>query len=975
MPDGVPAWDWKLAFRVGVKEVAFEQAGGVLPQEVKKLDDTHVEVFFDNHGFGCGTLIVEFSEAVPDSDYGDGYKNVHTPQVLPVVLWSRASDDTAPLGVTLQSSLDSAVANAVGKTKPLKIKAHYVMNGLNSGPGWVYVDEADVEAIAKQETANTILVMTAPEGNVVELAQESCEDVTTDDGSLVNRQLTYQLRNDSFTGSTACSVVVTITTAMADNVYEINANVRDRYCTYFNEQGNDMYAGQPVTEKAMAEALQKRNGKKLWIVIRLKNNDDTEIESVSAALYNANHTYDGIRDSLLYYIDSINLSVQRYYGTNLRKEACAAYYVGNGNYIIKCISDDFDIRIDNSFSGKGKVVASMKKSLATTVSEHTADTENPHKVTKEQLGLENVTNDAQVKREELGVTVATLDGGKIPAAQLPSYVDDVLEYDSLGAFPGTGESGKIYVATDTDLTYRWSGTGYVEISKSLALGETASTAYAGDKGKKLAEDMTELVKNVGGELEQVSDGIETLTAGLNSLATSKVDKVEGKQLSTNDYTDADKEKLEKLQLLTEEEIENLYSYGVEFDVTIQSPICTRIGNMNKHKTLPIQSKMRGCLLNDSGGVNKYLSENSWIGEVRDGSQGQVEVEIPSHYRKCKTDGNKRIVRLSEIPLPGYELVPLMYVSAYEATVQRSTNKLCSVVNDDVDYRGGNNQSSNDAKSNTLLGRPATSINRTNFRNYARKRKAGSTEWNCMTYDAQKALYWLFVVEYATLNSQATYNSEPTAEGFRQGGLGAGVTTFGSDWNTFNGYYPFVPCGLTDSLGNRTGVVEYTVKNDAESNPITKTFQVPRYRGVENPFGHIWQWTDGINVRISPNTDKGGDGLSKVFVCSDPSKFNDSNYEGYSHVGNEARTESYVKEVIFGEGGEIMPKVVGGGSTTYFCDYHYTNIPTTETLRGVLFGGYASDGASAGFAFAYSNRAPSSADVSFGSRLCFIPATT
>ena len=115
MPDGVPAWDWKLAFRVGVKEVAFEQTGGVLPQGVKKQDDTHVEVFFDNHGFGCGTLIVEFSEAVPDADYGDGYKNVHTPQVLPVVLWSRASDDTAPLGVTLQSSLDSAVANAVGK--------------------------------------------------------------------------------------------------------------------------------------------------------------------------------------------------------------------------------------------------------------------------------------------------------------------------------------------------------------------------------------------------------------------------------------------------------------------------------------------------------------------------------------------------------------------------------------------------------------------------------------------------------------------------------------------------------------------------------------------------------------------------------------------------------------------------------------------------------------------------------------------
>ena len=424
------------------------------------------------------------------------------------------------------------------------------------------------------------------------------------------------------------------------------------------------------------------------------------------------------------------------------------------------------------------------------------------------------------------------------------------------------------------------------------------------------------------------------------------------------------------------------SYGIEFDVTVSSPSCTRIGSTDLHKSLPIQSRMRGCLLDDDGKVVEYLDPTDWTGNVRDGSRGQVMVEIPQHYRKCETDGNKRRVLLSELPLPGYEVVPLMYVSAYQATVRRSTNKLCSVVNTDADYRGGNNNSDNDAKYNTLLGRPATSLSRTNFRAYARKRKADSTEWNCMTYDAQKALYWLFVVEYATLNSQADYDSQLTVEGFRQGGLGAGVTTISwSDWNTFNGYYPFVPCGLTDSLGNRTGVVEYTINNSTASigeegsaGTIIQTFQVPRYRGIENPFGHIFQWTDGVNVRISPDTDNGGDGLSKVFVCHDPAKFNDSNYDGYSHVGNEARTEGYVKEVIFGVGGEIVPKTVGGGSTTYFCDYHYTNIPTTETLRGLLFGGAAIYGANAGLASAYSCYAPSAAHAYFGSRLCFIPAT-
>lgn len=80
--------------------------------------------------------------------------------------------------------------------------------------------------------------------------------------------------------------------------------------------------------------------------------------------------------------------------------------------------------------------------------------------------------------------VATLGtDGKVPSTQLPSYVDDVLEYADSASFPATGESGKIYVAQDTNLTYRWTGSVYVEISQSLALGETSSTAYRGDRGK------------------------------------------------------------------------------------------------------------------------------------------------------------------------------------------------------------------------------------------------------------------------------------------------------------------------------------------------------------------------------------------------------------------------------------------------------------------------------------------------------------
>lgn len=108
----------------------------------------------------------------------------------------------------------------------------------------------------------------------------------------------------------------------------------------------------------------------------------------------------------------------------------------------------------------------------------------------EKVKIDGTTYDVKdadaIHSADVGVAngVAELDAnGFVPQAQLPSYVDDVLEYASVSAFPATGESGKIYVALDTNKTYRWSGSGYVEISESLALGDTSSTAYRGDRGK------------------------------------------------------------------------------------------------------------------------------------------------------------------------------------------------------------------------------------------------------------------------------------------------------------------------------------------------------------------------------------------------------------------------------------------------------------------------------------------------------------
>lgn len=419
-------------------------------------------------------------------------------------------------------------------------------------------------------------------------------------------------------------------------------------------------------------------------------------------------------------------------------------------------------------------------------------------------------------------------------------------------------------------------------------------------------------------------------------------------------------------------LEDDVMYGVQWDITSSDPKVSRIGNLALHRTLPIQNRMRGCLLDDNGQVVKYLNPLDWTSEVRDGSKGQVMVELPMHYRKFETDGNIRRVKISEYPLAGYHQVPLCYVSAYEAALDRtntSTPKLASVVNMTTAFRGGSNNSSWDGTFRTLLGRPATATSRTNFRNYARNRNGKATsEWNCYTIGVHEEIYWLYLIEYANRNSQAAYNSELDSNGYRQGGLGAGVTILDS-WNTFNINNPFVPCGHTDSLGNGTGVIEYAVQDDTTGS--WKNQMVPRYRGIENPFGHLYKWTDAINVMIKPDSDSNP--TSDVYICQDPSKFNDSNYNGYICVGQEARKQGYAKDIIFGEYGSIMPKEIGGGSTSFLCDYHFTNIPTSTTLLGVLFGGSALDVATAGLASSNSTCAPSTTKTNLGSRLCFIPA--
>lgn len=404
-------------------------------------------------------------------------------------------------------------------------------------------------------------------------------------------------------------------------------------------------------------------------------------------------------------------------------------------------------------------------------------------------------------------------------------------------------------------------------------------------------------------------------------------------------------------------------YGVTHYYANASSTLSRVGNLDLHKTLPVQSLMKRCLLTDDGQVT-YLNpanSNLLVSEqqaVLDGSEGQVMVEIPEHWRKFTLDTNNKTYtcEISLFQFPGAHKVNKCYISAYEASLNRTSLKLSSVVNNTTEYRGGDNQSSYDGTYRTLLGRPVTSINLTNFRTYANNRGAN---WKCQEWDIYCTVFWLYTVEYASLDCQKSYNATLTDEGYKQGGLGNGVTSI-SDWPGYNGYRPFVPCGHTNSLGNYTGVVTYPTPN--ADGTIRYNAPVPSYRGIENPFGHVWKWTDGFLA-------KGNGTTQDYYICRNRNNYASTLNSAYVQVGTSPTGNGWKKEILRNQYGDILTTSVGGSGSTYFCDYHYQAV-SNGSIYGVFSGGSAINGGYAGFGDLCSNDGPGGASVAVGSRLCY-----
>lgn len=684
--------------------------------------------------------------------------------------------------------------------------------------------------------------------------------------------------------------------------------------------------------------------------------------------------------------------------------------------------------------------------------------------------------------------LAELDGnGKVPASQLPSYVDDVMDAyatytvsptgvlqniqlyaDAEHETPIVGERDKIYVnVTPGEVSYqfRWSGSQFIHIdSNAIIIGDITGTAYDGGKGKAMENVVNSMPDNLLStfQLDQTdvnnitisltgvekSDGkyVEstladiTITPATNTVAglmtgaeklainetlpdaindekvarenavkelKAKDTELQGNIDSLEDALNEDITELrttllkvnDKVGLTEANEMPDLSStnylanspsaisaavtldeeigklsrneselwYGVKFDLAnSSSPDGVRTGNMEMHRTLPIQSKMRGCTISNTDNTKKYLKADDWTKwedgttSSQDSSGVGVEalVEIPEHYRLLiATPDNTVEIRMSEYNLPGYTKVEKKYIGAYEGSVN-------------LDSSSHNNL----LRTQVRNAAPIVSKTRTEFQTMARNNNR-TNNWNIYTYDAHRDLTWLFVVEYATLNSQKAFNANLTAEGYHQGGLGEGVTTSSV---TVNGTttYSFVPCGTTNSLGNGTGIIEYTHTNtNAEgASTGTKTFNVPRYRGIENPFGHVWKNVIDVVVAGTDNS---------VYICKDYTKF--GTFEGGTNptaeqliaAGYELQdfkestiTSQYVKKLVNNNQADLFPVIVGNGasSTTYYCDYHWTN--ATATPRTLLIGGGSGNGSGAGLFALYSRDGLGTSLASVGTRITF-----
>lgn len=414
--------------------------------------------------------------------------------------------------------------------------------------------------------------------------------------------------------------------------------------------------------------------------------------------------------------------------------------------------------------------------------------------------------------------------------------------------------------------------------------------------------------------------------------------------------------------VTSQNLEEFDWYGVSWSETSSDPDCTRIGNMDMHRSLPIQSMMKGYLyfkdgnplyrmlkLNDSWTKCENYSAGGWrdVDTLLEDNNINVMIKIPEFwwiddYIESTETHNLKICPHAK---PGWHHHKEAYVSAYEGYIDGNY------------YRSSKNKI------------PSVNFTRSTVRPKARANGLGNS-WNIYTYNEHRAICHLFLIEYATRNSQKAVNTALTVEGFRQGGLGSGCTT---GTVTINGAttYSFIPTGSSDSLGSGSGEVTVTIQqtDSSGSNTTTTTRKCNRYRGIENPFGHVWKHTDDvISVYIS------GYGARFQYKCDSPDHFGDSisnDNPYYKNIAANAVVTGYKTKIVTTSTCDFFALSCNNGSeTTYWCDYNWDN--TDGSLHCLLIGGNSAHGGSAGLFYLSSSDEVGSSGANIGSRLTYLP---
>ena len=495
-----------------------------------------------------------------------------------------------------------------------------------------------------------------------------------------------------------------------------------------------------------------------------------------------------------------------------------------------------------------------------------------------------------------------------------------------------------------------------------------------------------------------------------------------------------------------ENIEDILSYGVLIDSTIADPHLTRVGNLTLHKTLPVQSQLKGCIA--QGNVIQYwLNENDWrfrkdpitqavklivtsittgegdsavttttytitadvfntlqyegayikyndliaqitsidttnkvatitftdteglptesadsvnieLGSVRNGYDGNVCIYIPTFYIKGFTLSDTQTeVRITTVKIDDtWEEQKEGLLAAYRGSVLNTVpenmgylstlpvNSAVSIVNEHTYCRGGINDTTYDSylttdKFKTSLNKPRTNIARANMRTYCRNSGGQMLSYN----QYKNILYWLWVIEYANFNSQEAYTSELTSGGYHQGGMGNGLSQWDWDaWRVYNKLCPLTPNGFMDELGNKTGIKTITLPEVVVSDTKTVksiTQNIPRWRGITNPFGDIYTNVDGIILDTPTAAAQDSSILPTAYIITDPTKYTDKLDEAKNNSDRYiqfAHDTGYITAWKLGKNADIVPVKTKGTATTYICDYlsmDYDNTQNTIFLGG------------------------------------------